>query len=481
LKTTGEYETIIDGSATERSNFMQNLITVILAAGAGTRMKSDIAKVLHKICGQTLLSYVADAAKKAGSGEIIAVIGHQADQVRESVKDVTFVLQEEQLGTGHAVMQARPFLEGKTGTVLVLYGDTPLITAETLGKAYETHLRDRNQVTVITARVSDPTGYGRIIRDGEGRISSIVEHKDATDEQRAINEINSGMYFFEVPALLRALEGLKNDNSQGEYYLTDTIEAILSDNGSAGAYLVDDSSEILGINDRIQLAEAEKIMRNRIIHEHMRNGVTFILPETSVIGPNVKIGRDTVIYPGTLLEGSTRIGERCIVGPYSRVLDSVVCDDVHIMNSVILESEIGSKTKVGPFAYMRPGCRIGSNVKIGDFVEVKKSEIGDNTKVSHLTYIGDALVGKNVNMGCGVVVVNYDGVKKHQTVVGDYAFVGCNVNLVSPVEVKPHSYIAAGSTITDEVPEYSLAIARSRQTIISDWVKRKGLNKKSKD
>ncbi|HOK42480.1 MAG TPA: bifunctional UDP-N-acetylglucosamine diphosphorylase/glucosamine-1-phosphate N-acetyltransferase GlmU [Thermoclostridium caenicola] len=457
---------------------MRDLVTVILAAGAGTRMKSHTAKVLHKICGQPMLAYVMDAARKAGSGEIIAVLGHQAEQVKEAVKDVAFVLQEQQLGTGHAVMQARPLLEGKSGTVLVLYGDTPLITGDTLKQAYEVHLESKNRVTVITARVQDPTGYGRIVRDGDGRIRAIVEHKDATEEQRAIQEINSGMYFFEIPALLKALDRLNNANSQGEYYLTDTIEIILSDNGSAGAYLIGDSTEILGINDRIQLAEAERIMHDRIVQTHMKNGVTFILPETSVIAPQVEIGRDTVIYPGTILEGSTRIGEQCVIGPYSRIVDSTIGNDVHVMNSVILESEIRAKTKVGPFAYLRPGSKIGCNVKIGDFVEVKKSEIGDNTKVSHLTYIGDAQIGRNVNLGCGVVVVNYDGVKKHKTVVGDYAFVGCNVNLVSPVEVKEHAYIAAGSTITEEVPAYSLAIARSRQTIISDWVKRKGLDKK---
>ena len=457
---------------------MQNLVTVILAAGAGTRMKSNTAKVLHKICGQAMLEYVIDAARNAGSDEIIAVIGHQADQVKESVKDVTFVLQNEQLGTGHAVMQARPVLEGRNGTVLVLYGDTPLITAQTLKRAYEAHLRERNQVTVITARVDDPTGYGRIIRDGSGKIRAIVEHRDATEEQKKINEINSGMYFFEIPALLKALDRLGNNNSQREYYLTDTIGAILSDSGSAGAFMAEDSTEILGINDRFQLSEAEKIMRDRIIRRHMENGVSFILPETSVIGPKVEIGRDTVVYPGTILEGTTRIGEQCVIGPYTRMVDSTVANETHVMNSVILESEIGSNTKVGPFAYLRPGSRIGNNVKIGDFVEVKKSEIGDNTKVSHLTYVGDAKVGRNVNLGCGVVTVNYDGIKKHQTVIGDYAFVGCNVNLVSPVEVKPHSYIAAGSTITEEVPEYALAIARSRQTIISDWVKRKGLDKK---
>lgn len=457
---------------------MQELVTVILAAGAGTRMKSARAKVTHKICGQPMLMYVMDAAKQAGSAEIAVVLGYQADQVREYALGATCVIQEKQLGTGHAVMQARDFLSGRTGTALVLYGDTPVITSGTLISAYKAHQDGGNDVTIITASLDDPTGYGRIVRDSEGRIVAIIEHKDADEKQKAIREINSGMYFFAIPSLLKALDALTNANAQGEYYLTDTVAHIISAGGKAGTYTVSDSSEIMGVNDRAQLAEAEKIINSAIIRGHMENGVTFVNPESSLVGPKVQIGKDTVIYPGTILEGGTVIGEDCVIGPCSRISESRVGNNVHVMNSVVLESEVGSNTKIGPFAYLRPGNRIGSNVKIGDFVEVKKSEIKDNSKVSHLTYIGDAEIGRNVNVGCGVVTVNYDGVKKHKAIVGDYAFIGCNVNLVSPVEVKEHAYIAAGSTITDEVPGYSLAIARSRQTIISDWVRRKGFDKK---
>lgn len=458
---------------------MQELVTVILAAGAGTRMKSIDAKVTHKLCGQSMLNYVVDAAQATGTGSIVFVLGHQADQVKQIIPQHTdWVMQENQMGTGHAVMQARPILEKKTDHVLVLCGDTPLITGETLKNAYQTHLENSNQVTVLTTRVTDPTGYGRIIRDERQQVQAIIEHKDASPEQRAITEINSGMYFFEIPALLDALNELDTDNSQGEYYLTDTISKIIRKNGRTGAFIVVDSNEILGVNDRVQLAEAEKLMSDRIIKEHMRNGVTFLRPETSLIDANIAIGRDTVIYPGTILEAGTVIGEGCIIGPNAHIINSKTGNSVHVNKSTIVESEVGSHTKIGPYAYIRPDSKIGEHVKIGDFVEIKKSRINNHTKVPHLTYIGDAEIGKHVNMGCGVVVVNYDGVKKHKTIVGDHAFVGCNVNLVSPVEVKPNAYIAAGSTITEEVPEYALAIARSRQTIIENWVKKKGLDKK---
>ena len=457
---------------------MQELVTIILAAGAGIRMKSVAAKVTHKICGRPMLSFVMDAAEQTGSGETILILGHQADQVREYAGKATCILQENQLGTGHAVMQARNLLEGRTGTALILYGDTPVITSETLKAAHEIHIQNKNQVTVITAFFEDPAGYGRIVRDREGRVISIVEHKDADEKQRAIHEINSGMYFFEIPALLKALDTLTNSNKQGEYYLTDTVAGILRENGRAGTYTVSDNAEIMGVNDRRQLAEVERIINSGIIRRHMLGGVTFVLPETSLIGSKVQIGADTIIYPGTMLEEGTIIGGSCFIGPYSRISNSSVGNNVHIMNSVVIDSEIGSKTTIGPFAYLRPGSKIGDNVKIGDFVEIKKSEIKENSKVSHLTYIGDAEIGRNVNVGCGVVVVNYDGLSKHRTIVGDNAFIGCNVNLVSPVEIKDHAYIAAGSTITEDVPEYALAIARSRQTIIADWVKKKGLDKK---
>ena len=457
---------------------MQELVTIILATGAGTRMKSAAAKVTHKICGQPMLSFVMDAAEQTGSREIILVLGHQADQVKEYARSATCIIQQNQLGTGHAVMQTRDLIAGRTGTALILCGDTPVITSQSLKSAYEVHLLNKNQVTIITASLEDPAGYGRIVRDREGQVISIVEHKDADEGQRAIHEINSGMYFFEIPALIKALDSLTNTNRQGEYYLTDTIACIISENGKAGTYTGSDSAEIMGVNDRRQLAEAEKIINSGIIRRHMLGGVTFVLPETSLIGPKVQIGMDTVIYPGTILEEDTTIGESCFIGPYSRISNTIIGNNTHVVNSVLVDSEVGMKTKIGPFAYLRPGSKIGNNVKIGDFVEIKKSEIKENSKVSHLTYIGDAEIGRNVNIGCGVVVVNYDGVKKSRTTVGDNAFIGCNVNLVSPVEIKDHAYIAAGSTITDEVPEYALAIARSRQTIIADWVKRKGLDKK---
>lgn len=458
---------------------MQELVTIVLAAGAGTRMNSSVAKVAHRICGKSLLSYVIDAATQTGSDTLVLVLGHQADQVRELAPDGALcVIQEQQLGTGHAVMQAQDIIKNKKGTVLILCGDTPAVTGETLKAAYDYHQRQGNQATILTAHMDNPFGYGRIIRSSKDQVEAIVEQKDASDEQKIIKEINSGMYFFSIDSLLMALSQLDNTNNQGEYYLTDTIEIIIANGQKVGAYTVKDSAEIMGVNDRTQLDEAEHIILKRIIKRHMQNGVTFHLPETCMIHTGVKIGKDTVIHPGTQLEGDTIIGEDCEIGPNSRIEDGLVGNSVHFMNSVMIQSQVGTNTNVGPFAYIRPGSKIGQNIKIGDFVEIKNSNIGDGSKVPHLSYIGDADIGKGVNMGCGAVIVNYDGKKKHRTIVGDHAFVGCNANLVSPVVVKDYAYIAAGSTITEEVPEYALAIARSRQTVIENWVKKKGLDKK---
>ena len=393
-------------------------------------------------------------------------------------ENTTYVIQEQQLGTGHAVMQAQDLLKDKKGNVLILCGDTPVITGETLKAAYEYHNKENNQVTILTARVENPYGYGRIIRNNENQVVSIVEQKDAKQDQQLVDEINSGMYFFNVESLLTALSQLDNSNKQGEYYLTDTIEKIICSGKKAGAFVVEDSSEIMGVNDRTQLNEAERIILKRMIKKHMQNGVTFHLPETIMIDKDVIIGKDTIINPGTILKGKTVVGENCEIGPYSNIEDAEIGDNVKFINSVINQSEIGDNTNVGPFAYIRPGSKIGQNIKIGDFVEIKNSKIDDNTKVPHLSYIGDADIGKGVNIGCGAVVVNYDGKIKHRTVVGDNSFVGCNVNLVSPVVIRNNAYIAAGSTITEEVPEYALGIARSRQMIIQEWVKKKGLDKK---
>lgn len=457
---------------------MEHLMAVVLAAGEGKRMKSKNSKVVHEIYGKALIEWVYNSVKKAGIDECVAIVGHRADQVKECLgNNVQYAVQDKQLGTGHAVMQAEANLKGKEGYVFVLCGDTPLVTSETISNTIKFHKQNGNSATVITAVLNDAGGYGRIVRNNDGNVSKIVEHKDASDSEREIKEVNSGMYCFTINDLMQSLKELNNNNSQGEYYLTDTIEILINKGMKVGALVVEDENEILGINDRVQLAQASEILKGRILNRFMASGVTIIDSGNTYIDEEANIGIDTIIYPGTIISGKTTIGEDCIIGPNSRIVDSKIANGVEVNNSVILESSVGDKTHVGPFAYIRPGSKVGKKVKVGDFVEVKKSVIGDNTKISHLTYIGDAEIGKNVNLGCGVVVVNYDGKKKHKTVVGDNSFIGCNVNLVSPVEVKKNAYVAAGSTITDEVPENSLAIARCRQEIKKNWVVKKGLQR----
>ncbi|MDO5398154.1 MAG: bifunctional UDP-N-acetylglucosamine diphosphorylase/glucosamine-1-phosphate N-acetyltransferase GlmU [bacterium] len=450
--------------------------SVILAAGMGTRMKSAMPKVLHKVCGKALCKWVIDASKEAGADKVVTIIGHKADMVRPQIEnDTEIAVQAEQKGTGHAVMQAAEFIKEANGSVVILNGDTPLITAETIGKAIKFHDESGNQATVITAILDDATGYGRIVRNAEGNVVKIVEHKDATEEERKINEINSGMYVFDAASLVYALGKLQPNNAQGEYYLTDTLEILLSAGKKIGAYAIENNDEIRGINNRIQLNEAETIMRERINRYHMTEGVTMINPSTAYIEAGVRIGRDTIIDANVELKGNTVIGEGCEIGQGSRIENAVIGNGVNIMSSVILDSEIGSNTNVGPFAYVRPNCKVGENVKVGDFVEIKNSSINDDTKISHLTYIGDSDVGKNVNFGCGTVTCNYDGTNKYRSEIGDNVFVGCNTNLVSPVKVGNHSYIAAGSTITEDVPEGSLSIARSRQTVKEGWADKKNM------
>jgi len=461
---------------------MNHLVSIILAAGEGKRMKSKNSKVINKICGKTLIEWVCKAVEGAGITENIVVVGHRADQVRECLGDsVRYAVQEQQLGTGHAVMQAEEYLRDKEGYVLVLCGDAPLITSETISEAIKYHKENGCSATVITAEFPDPTGYGRIVRDKDGSVIKIVEQKDATDQEKTINEINSGMYCFTIEHLVKALHKLDNNNAQKEYYLTDTLEILLNDGFKVGAVKVGDRNEIMGINDRVQLYQASKIMKEKILEKHMKQGVTIIDPETTYIDADAVIGMDTIIYPGTIIEGITNIGEDCVIGPNSRLVSSSIGNRVEFANSVAFESFIDDDAKIGPFAYLRPGSKIGKKVKIGDFVEVKNSVIGDKTKVPHLAYIGDAEIGRNTNIACGVITVNYNGKVKSKTIVGSNSFIGCNVNLVAPVEVKDNAYIAAGSTITEEVPENSLAIARSRQIIKEDWVIRKGMQRKEKD
>lgn len=461
---------------------MQDLIAVILAAGEGKRMKSKNSKVTHKACGRALVEWVVKAVDEAGIKESVVVVGHRADQVRECLGDkVCYAEQATQLGTGHAVMQAEKYLKGRDGYVFVLNGDAPLITSDTISKTIEFHRKNKYSATVLTAEIEDPTGYGRILRNDAGDVCRIVEHKDASSEERAVKEINSGMYCFTIKDLLQALAELSNDNSQGEYYLTDTLEILIHKGLRVGAVKVENTDEILGINDKLQLSQIGEIFKKRILRRNMLSGVSVMDAATTYIDDQVEIGMDTVIYPGTILEGNTKIGEGCIIGPASRLVNAEVGDDVEISQSVVLDSCVEDGAKIGPFAYIRPESRIGKKVKIGDFVEIKKSVIGDKTKIPHLAYIGDSQIGRNTNIACGVITVNYDGKKKHKTVIGDNCFIGCNTNLVAPVTVNDNSYVAAGSTITEEVPEYSLAIARSRQVNKEDWVRKKGMERKEKD
>ncbi|MEY8000846.1 bifunctional UDP-N-acetylglucosamine diphosphorylase/glucosamine-1-phosphate N-acetyltransferase GlmU [Clostridium sp. Mt-5] len=451
---------------------------IILAAGEGKRMKSSTPKVLHKICGREMVNIVIDVVKKAQIEDINVVIGNGAERVKTVTesRNVKYSFQDRQLGTGHAVLCADDFLRHKEGTVVIFTGDSPLIKATTIKNMLSFHNNGKYKATILTSIVNDPTGYGRIIREKNGEVLKIVEHKDCSAEELKVNEINSGMYCFHIKSLVESLNKLRNDNAQGEYYLTDIIEILKSNGEKIGALPVN-FEEVMGVNSRTQLSEAEKVMRNRINRIHMENGITLIDPDTTYIGLDVTIGKDTIIYPGNVLQGDTTIGENCILYPNSRIKDSLIDNNVTVQSSVILESKIGESVTIGPFAYIRPESVIGKSVKIGDFVEIKKSTIGDKTKVSHLTYIGDAKVGKGCNFGCGTVVVNYDGKVKNKTLIGDNSFIGCNTNLVSPVKVNDDTYIAAGSTITEEVPEGSLAIARAKQVNKEGWVYKKGLKK----
>lgn len=454
------------------------LYSIILAAGEGKRMKSNIAKPLQQAAGKALVEWVLDTAEETGSDENIVVIGHKAEDVKAYLGDrAKYAYQYEQLGTGHAVMQGIESIKDVDGTVMVLYGDSPLIEAETLKRVREDHSKKMRAATVITAIADEPYGYGRIVREN-GEIVRIVEQKDASEYEQKITEVNSGMYFFDIQKLKESLSKITNDNSQGEYYITDVIEIMLSEGEKVGAY-VTDLEQTMGVNDKLQLSQVGKILNRRKVEALMLAGVTIIDPDKVQVTTNVKVGRDTVLYPGTVLEGDSVIGENCVIGSNTSLNNCKVGNNTKILETVGIDSEIGSDTNVGPFAYLRPGTKVGSEVKIGDFVEVKNSTIDDGTKVAHLTYIGDADVGKRVNFGCGTVVVNYDGVNKHRTIIEDDCFIGCNTNLVSPVVVRHGAYTAAGSTITDEVPPESLAIARSKQVVKEQWTaKRKDSKKK---
>ena len=445
-----------------------NITSIILAAGEGKRMYSKVPKVLHKVCGTPMVEHVINCARKLSDAEPVLVIGHGADQVSKAISGVKFVMQESQLGTGHAVMQAEKYIID--GDILILYGDTPLLRPEVLMDMHETHKAEGYSATILTSDFQDPTGYGRIVKNGEKLVEAIVEEKDADSSTKLVKEINSGIYFFDGRELREALKHLNNNNAQGEYYLTDVIGIMRAKGLRIGAYKIMDNEDIMGVNNRYQLSEANEIMRSRISKKFMLDGVTIIDPNSTYIETSVKIERDVTIYPGCILEGDTVIQEDSIIGPNTRIKDGKIGKGVSIQNSVVLESSIGEGTSVGPFAYIRPGNKIGKHAKIGDFVEMKNSNFGDHSKASHLTYVGDGDVGNNVNLGCGVVFVNYDGKHKNRTYVGDNSFVGCNSNLIAPVRINENTYIAAGTTVTKEVPQDSLAIGRVRQENKKGWV-----------
>lgn len=457
---------------------MKSLKAIVLAAGEGTRMKSKKSKVLHKILNQTMLDYVLDAARSCGVSEVCVVVGHKADEVMGAVEgdDISFALQAERKGTGHAVMMADKIMADEQD-ILVLCGDTPLLQGETLQELVDCHRAEGNDVTVMSALLDDPTGYGRIIRNADGTFQKSVEQKDATDAERQAKEINTGVYLFHSNALKAALKELKNDNVQGEYYLPDCLELILSGGGRVGTRIARDPQEFFGVNSRVQLAEATALLQARINRGHMDNGVTIVDTRNTYISPSVMIGEDTVLLPGCILEGETVIGADCTIGPNCRITDVKMGDGVTMQSTTAVSSEIGNEATIGPYAYIRPNCKIGNKVKVGDFVEVKNSTVGDGTKIPHLSYVGDTDAGAKVNFGCGSIMVNYDGEKKHRTVIEDGVFVGCNVNLVAPVTVRRGAYIAAGSTITKEVPEGVLAVARAKQQVIPGW-KEKRIGKK---
>ncbi|MGF7015762.1 bifunctional UDP-N-acetylglucosamine diphosphorylase/glucosamine-1-phosphate N-acetyltransferase GlmU [Ornithinibacillus bavariensis] len=443
---------------------MTKRYAIILAAGQGTRMKSKLYKVLHPVLGKPMVQHVLEHVKAVGLEEIVTVVGYGSDKVKEQLGETSeYVLQEEQLGTGHAVMQAEELLQDKKGTTIVVCGDTPLISEETFQKLVEFHEKEGSKATILTAKAEKPYGYGRVIRNANQEVERIVEQKDASPEELLVDEINTGTYCFDNEVLFEALRSVTNENAQGEYYLTDVIEILKKKSEKVMAFLCPDFDETLGVNDRLALAQAEKLMKRRINEMHMRNGVTIIDPDNTYIETDVVIESDVVIYPGTMISGPSIIRENAIIGPNSEIVNCEVGKDTVIKQSVATDSKIGERVKIGPFAHIRPDAVIADEVKIGNFVEIKKSELGVGSKVSHLSYIGDAHVGSNVNIGCGTITVNYDGKNKHLTTIEDDAFIGCNSNLIAPVTIGKGSYVAAGSTITKDVPADALSVARARQ------------------
>ncbi|MFG3260312.1 bifunctional UDP-N-acetylglucosamine diphosphorylase/glucosamine-1-phosphate N-acetyltransferase GlmU [Streptomyces sp. NPDC048172] len=455
---------------------------VVLAAGEGTRMKSATPKVLHEICGRSLVGHVVSAARVLDPEHLVVIVGHGREKVTahlaETDADARTAVQHEQNGTGHAV---RIGLEELTqsgvaldGTVIVTCGDTPLLTGATLQKLSDAHAQDGNAVTVLSAEVPDSTGYGRIVRDpADGTVTAIVEHKDATEAQRAVREINSGVFAFDGRLLVEALGKVRTDNSQGEEYLTDVLGILREAGHRVGAAVAGDHREIVGINNRVQLAEARRMLNQRVLEDAMLAGVTVVDPSSTWMDVSVTYEPDAMVHPNSQLLGATHLGAYSEVGPGTRLTDTSVGEGAAVNNTVAVGAEIGPRASVGPYTYLRPGTRLGEKVKAGSFVEMKNSEIGEGTKVPHLSYVGDAEIGEHSNIGAASVFVNYDGMNKHRTTVGSHCRTGADNMFVAPVTVGDGAYTAAGSVITKDVPPGSLAVARGQQRNIAGWVARK--------
>jgi bifunctional UDP-N-acetylglucosamine pyrophosphorylase/glucosamine-1-phosphate N-acetyltransferase len=442
---------------------------IVLAAGQGKRMRSVGPKVIQPLCGQPMITHVVDAVRGAGVARIAAIVGHEAERV-QAVLDhaIEPIVQSVRAGTGHAVLQAASWMRGHARDTLIVCGDTPLLTAHTLQHFVAHHIQHGCMATVLTAHVANPSGMGRIARS-DGILTAIVEDRDCSEAQRELREVNAGVYVFNTALLLDALPQLHTSNAQGEYYLTDVVGLLAQAGHRIDGVCVQDETEALGVNDWCAMAEAEAVMRARIAQKLMRQGVRLIDPQATYMDVHVRIGAYTTVYPNTHIRGRTAIGERCIVGPNCSLTDCTVADDVHIQYSVLMECTVGASSAIGPFAYVRPGTVIADHVKIGDFVEVKNAHIGPHTKVPHHAYIGDADVGAGTNIGCGVITANFNGVKKHRTVIGDRTFVGSNTTLVAPVTVGSDAIVAAGSTITEEVPDRALALSRLQQTTKAEY------------
>ena len=455
----------------------QNLEVVILAAGLGTRMKSATIKILHRAAGRPIIEYVLDLAADLTDAPPVMVVGHQRDAVQQAVDGrARFAVQEQQLGTGHAVLQAAKILEAsglKGRRVLILSGDVPLTRPETLQKLLDEHERSQNALTLLTMKLDDPAMYGRIVRDSNG-VAKIVEAKDASPEEKRINEVNAGIYVFDGEHLFDNLRNLSNTNAQGQYYLTDLIAVLRKSGRRVGAIVADDPIEALGVNSRSDLAQVEGEIQRRVVERLMNEGVTFRNPATVVIDSMVSIGNDTVVYLYVTIEGTTKIGSGCVIEPGVHLQNVTIGNNVHVKTGTVAEgADIAEEATVGPYAHLRPGTKLGRKVKVGNFVETKKAVFGEGAKASHLSYIGDAEVGADVNIGAGTITCNYDGVNKHKTVLEDGVFIGSDSQLVAPVRIGRGAYVGAGSTITQDVPPDALALSRAPQQIIEGWAARK--------